>query len=55
MPTVYKWQPITDLPAEPKTLSDGELESLRRVWANQKKEMIESGALDEFEGRLRRE
>jgi hypothetical protein len=40
---------------DPKTLTDGELESLGRVWASQKKEMIESGALDEFEKRLRRE
>jgi Fic family protein len=55
MPTAYKWQPITDLPADPKMLTDGELESLRRVWASQKKEMIDSGALDEFEKRLRRE
>ena len=55
MATTYKWQPISDLPADPKTLTDGELESLRRVWASQKKEMIESGALEEFEKRLRRE
>ena len=55
MPTAYKWQPITDLPADPKKLTDGELESLRRVWASQKKEMIDRGALDEFEKRLRRE
>jgi hypothetical protein len=55
MSTAYKWQPIVDLPADPKTLTDGELESLQRVWASQKKEMIESGALDEFEKRFRRE
>ena len=55
MPNAHKWQPIAGLPADPKTLTDGELESLRRVWASQKKELIESGALDEFEKRLRRE
>ena len=55
MPTAYKWQPIADLPADPKTLTDGELEALHRVWANQKRELIESEALDEFEKRLRRE
>jgi len=55
MPTVYKWQPIADLPDDPKTLTDGELVALHRVWASQKRELIESGALDEFEKRLRRE
>jgi hypothetical protein len=40
---------------DPKTLTNGELVSLGRVWASQKKEMIESRALDEFEKRLRRE
>jgi Fic family protein len=55
MPTGYKWQPITDLPADPKTLTDGELESLHRVWVSQRKELVESGTLDEFEKRLGRE
>jgi hypothetical protein len=34
---------------------DAELESLSRVWANQKKDLIERGTLDEFDKRLRRE
>jgi len=55
MPTANKWQPIADLPADPKTLTDGELEALHGVWASQKQELIESEALDEFEKRLRRE
>lgn len=55
MPGGYKWQPIADLPADPKTLMDGELESLHRVWLSQRKELVESGALDQFEKRLRRE
>src|SRR5580700_4773635 len=55
MPVSYKWHPITDLGDDPKSLTDGELESLKRVWANQKDEMIQLGTLDEFEKRLRRE
>jgi hypothetical protein len=33
----------------------GELKSLKRVWTNQKDEMIQLGTLEEFEKRLRRE
>jgi|ERR1017187_3852859 Fic family protein len=55
MPVGYKWHPITDLAGDPKSLTDGELESLKRVWANQKDEMIQLGTLGEFEKRLRRE
>src|SRR5712692_8544654 len=50
-----KWHPITDLGDDPKNLTEGELESLRRVWASQKEELVERGALDEFDKRLRRE
>jgi hypothetical protein len=32
MPTGYKWQPVTDLPTNPKTLTDVELKSLRGVF-----------------------
>jgi fido (protein-threonine AMPylation protein) len=55
MPVGYKWRPIEDLPDRPRSLTDGELDSLKRVWANQKDEMIQLGTLDEFEKRLRRE
>lgn len=50
-----QWHPITDLGEDPKSLTDGELVSLKRVWANQKNEMVQLGTLDEFEKRLRRE
>ncbi len=50
-----KWHPITDLDDNPKSLTEGELESLHRVWASQKKELRERGALEEFDKRLRRE
>jgi Fic family protein len=55
MPVAYKWHPITDLGDDPKSLTERELESLKRVWANQKDEMIQLGTLEEFEKRLRRE
>jgi fido (protein-threonine AMPylation protein) len=55
VPTGHKWRPITDLEADPKTLTDGELGPLKRVWARQKAELIEQGTLAEFEKRLRRE
>jgi Fic family protein len=55
MPNTYRWQPITDLGDNPKALTDGELESLQRVWRRQKNELIEPQALEEFEKRLRRE
>ena len=51
---MYKWHPITDLGPDPRALTDGELEPLGHVWADQKKE-IESAALEEFDKRLRRE
>jgi len=50
-----RWQPITDLGDNPKALTDGELESLQRVWRDQKNELIGQEALEEFEKRLRRE
>ncbi len=55
MLTAHKWQPIADLPNNPKSLTDGELESLARVWRTQKEQLIESETLAEFEKRLRRE
>jgi Fic family protein len=55
MRIAYKWHIIEDLGDDPKALTDGELESLKRVWANQKDEMVQLGTLDEFDKRLRRE
>ena len=55
MATAHKWQPITDLPSDPRSLTDGELESLARVWRAQKEQLIEAETLAEFEKRLRRE
>ncbi|PWU10483.1 MAG: filamentation induced by cAMP protein fic [Terriglobia bacterium] len=55
MTTGYKWHRIEDFSEDPKSLTDGELEALKRVWANQRAELIESGALEEFDKRLRRE
>ena len=55
MPIAYKWHLIEDLDDDTKALTDGELESLKRVWANQKDEMVQLGTLDEFDKRLRRE
>jgi Fic family protein len=55
MTTAHRWQPISDLPADPRNLSDGELDSLQRVWQAQKDQLIERTALDEFDKRLRRE
>jgi fido (protein-threonine AMPylation protein) len=49
------WKPITDFEADPKTLTDGELESLSRVWVDQKAALSEEGTLEEFDKRLRRE
>src|SRR6266480_1880580 len=55
MPNTYRWHPITDLGDNPKALTDGELESLQRVWRDQKNELIGQGGLEQFEKRLRRE
>jgi fido (protein-threonine AMPylation protein) len=53
--TGHKWRPIADFDEDPKMLTDGELGPLSRVWERQKVELIEQGALSEFEKRLRRE
>jgi hypothetical protein len=46
------WKPIADFGVDPKTLTDGELESLSRVWADQKSELSDTGSLEEFDKRL---
>lgn len=55
MAAAHKWHPVTDLPDDPSDLTDGELDSLQRVWRNQKSQLIERASLDEFDKRLRRE
>jgi Fic family protein len=55
MAVSHKWQPITDLGENPNSLTDGELASLRRVWEDQKRELIDDSSLEEFNRRLRRE
>src|SRR5580698_194583 len=55
MCAAYQWRRIADLDGDPKDLTDGELIALGRVWDNWKKELIETGELEEFERRLRRE
>jgi Fic family protein len=55
MTVTHKWEPIADLPANPRNLTDRELDSLQRVWHAQKNQLIERTALDEFDKRLRRE
>jgi Fic family protein len=55
MANAYRWRPITDLPNDPRALTDGEMDSLYRVWQNQKNDLSERTALDEFDKRLRRE
>ena len=55
MANAYRWHPITDLPDDPRALTDGELDSLQRVWQNQKNDLAGRGELGEFDKRLRRE
>jgi fido (protein-threonine AMPylation protein) len=55
VPTGHKWRPIKDLEHDPKTLTDGELGPLSRIWERQKAELIEQRTLSEFERRLKRE
>ena len=55
MPIAHKWHPIVDLPDEVSKLTTRELESLRRIWTEQKRELSELGMLEEFDKRLRRE
>lgn len=51
----FKWHPITDIEGDPRSLTDGELDSLWRIWQRQKRELSELGTLDEFSRRLGRE
>lgn len=52
---VLVWKPITDLPENWSTLSDGELGPLLKFWNDQRIDLEQSGALATFTQRLSRE
>jgi Fic family protein len=52
---VLVWEPITDLPDDWSSLTDGELGPLLQFWNDQRTDLEQSGALAEFSKRLARE
>jgi Fic family protein len=52
---VLAWEPITDLPQDWASLTDGELGPLLQFWNDQRADLEQSGALSEFSTRLNRE
>lgn len=52
---VLAWEPITDLPQDWASLTDGELGPLLQFWNDQRADLEQSGALAEFNKRLGRE
>jgi Fic family protein len=52
---VLTWEPITDLPQDWPSLTDGELGPLLQFWNDQRADLEQSGALAEFNKRLGRE
>ena len=52
---VLVWEPITDLPQDWSSLTDGELGPLLQFWNDQRTDLEQSGALAEFNKRLGRE
>jgi fido (protein-threonine AMPylation protein) len=52
---VLVWEPITDLPQDWSSLTDGELGPLLQFWNDQRVGLEQSGALAEFSKRLGRE
>jgi Fic family protein len=52
---VLTWEPITDLPQDWASLTDGELGPLLQFWKDQRADLEHSGALAEFSKRLNRE
>jgi hypothetical protein len=50
----YTWRPVTDLPSDSQSLTDPELASLSRVWADQHSQLKESQAVKQFNERLLR-
>lgn len=51
----YRWSHLRDLPENPAGLADAELQTLRRVWLEQKGDLEESGLVSTFTERLIRE
>lgn len=52
---VLAWEPLTDLPEDWSTLTDGELTPLLQFWNDQRADLEQSGALNVFTCRLNRE
>lgn len=52
---VLTWEPISDLPQDWSSLTDGELGPLLQFWNDQRTDLEQSGALAEFNKRLGRE
>jgi fido (protein-threonine AMPylation protein) len=52
---VLTWEPITDLPQDWSSLTNGELGPLLQFWNDQRTDLEQSGALAEFNKRLGRE
>lgn len=52
---VLTWEPISDLPQDWSSLTDGELGPLLQFWNDQRADLEQSGALAEFNKRLGRE
>jgi len=52
---VLAWEPITDLPDDWGSLTNGELGPLLQFWRDQRSNLEQSGALAEFSKRLNRE
>ena len=50
-----EWQPITDLPSDFSSLTDGELLPLAQFWSDQKMELDQIGRLQKFSQELARE
>jgi len=54
VPEPRRWKPFSDLPEDWSALTDSELESLHKVWLDQRQALQQSG-LEEFHQRLGRE
>lgn len=55
MATSYKWKPLEDLPLDPTTLTDNELESLHEVWLDQRESLAKANVLEKFSKELHRQ
>ena len=51
----YVWKPISNLPDDVSAVANSELRSLASVWLEQKDGLLSSGALDDFNERLKRQ